>query len=236
MMKMKFWSKPVRSQIPHHEEVLAALPERFRLPLLSMYAGEPQLGTNGELFEPDRVTVVGPEEGMWIYNLCRQLKPEKTAEVGLAYGYSTIYILAALHANGFGSHIAIDPYQSYFHDIGVHQPEKVDMTAAFRWICEKSVPAIADLARSGEFFDFIFIDGSHRFDDALVDFTISAEVCAMDGHIILDDMWMPPIQRAVSFIRNNRKDFAEIQTPIANIAAFKRIAKDARRWDHHVDF
>jgi len=233
---MKLWSKAVRSEIPSYEEVLAPLPERFRSTLLSMYAGQPQLGTNGELFEPDRITLVPPDEGMWIYSLCRKLKPKKTLEIGLAYGYSTIYILAALHANGFGSHISIDPYQSYFHEIGIHQPEKVGMTKAFRWICEKSVPAIADLSRSGEVFDFVFIDGSHRFDDALVDFTISAEVCAVDGHIILDDMWMPPIQRAVSFIRNNRKDFAEIQTPIPNIAAFKRIAKDARRWDHHVDF
>jgi predicted O-methyltransferase YrrM len=233
---MKFWSKPVAPQMLQNEDVLDPLPERFRLPLLSMYAGEPQLGTNGEMFEPDRVTIVRPEEGMWIYNLCRQLKPQKTIEVGLAYGYSTIYILAALHANGFGSHIAIDPYQSYFHDIGIHQPEKVNMMGAFRWICEKSITAIADLSRGGEIFEFIFIDGSHRFDDALVDFTISADVCAMGGHIILDDMWMPPIQRAVSFIRNNRKDFVEIETPIQNIAAFKRIGKDTRRWDHHADF
>jgi len=30
-------------------------------------------------------------------------------------------------------------------------------------------------------------------------------------------------QRAVAFIRSNRKDFEEIKTPVANIAAFRRI-------------
>jgi hypothetical protein len=49
-------------------------------------------------------------------------------------------------------------------------------------------------------------------------------------------MWMPSIQRAAAFVRNNRKDFVEVPTPIWNIAAFRRIAKDERRWDDHVDF
>lgn len=234
-MRSKFWRKPVYVP-PTREELLAGLPESFRLPLLSLYAGDLQRGTNGELFKIDLETRVGPEQGMWIYELCRQIKPKKTIEIGLAYGYSTMYILAALHANGSGSHIAIDPFQDRYHDIGLCQAEKVGMEQSFRHILERSVPVLGDFARRGELFEFIFVDGNHRFDDALVDFTLSAEVCPVGGYVVLDDLWMPAIQRAVSFIRKNRYDFVEVPTPIVNIAAFKRIAGDTRNWDYHIDF
>ena len=85
-------------------------------------------------------------------------------------------------------------------------------------------------------FEFIFFDGNHRFDDALVDFTLSAEVCPLDGYVVLDDMWMPSIQRTASFIRRNREDFVEATTPIANFAAFERTYKDTPAWDQHIDF
>jgi hypothetical protein len=82
----------------------------------------------------------------------------------------------------------------------------------------------------------IFIDGNHRFDDVLVDFTLSAELCPMGGCIVMDDMWMPSIRRAVAFIRSNRNDFEEIKTPVSNIAAFQRICADGRQWHHYVEF
>jgi predicted O-methyltransferase YrrM len=237
MMRLKFWKK---AEFVHTnaEEALAPLPQVFRLALLSMYAGEPQQGTSGEKYPIDSKTLISPEQGMWIYDLCRELKPKKTAEIGLAYGFSTIYILAALHENGAGLHFAIDPCQSSdFHDIGLCQPAKVGMSSAFRFIPERSVPAFVDLIRSGDFFEFIFIDGSHHFDDALADFMLSSEVCLPGGCIVFDDMWLPAIQRAVSFVRTNRADFAEMPTPIPNIAAFRKIAKkDTRDSSHYVDF
>ena len=73
--------------------------------------------------------------------------------------------------------------------------------------------------------------GTTVFDDVLVDFILSSEVCAIGGHIILDDMWMPAIQKVAAFTRTNRKDFIEIPTPIENIAAFQKIAEDTRSWD-----
>jgi len=75
-----------------------------------------------------------------------------------------------------------------------------------------------------------------RFDDVLVDFVLSAELCSHQGHIVLDDMWMTSIQGVVRFIRTNRLDFSEVLTPIQNIAAFKKVSDDQRRWDYHVSF
>src|SRR5438046_254678 len=69
------------------EELLAALDQRFRSPLLSMYRGEPQFGTDGQPHPIDKITRISPSQGMWLYDLCLSVKPKATLEIGLAYGY-----------------------------------------------------------------------------------------------------------------------------------------------------
>ena len=164
-MKMNFWSKSTADTVPR-EVVLSSMPDRFRLPLLSLYAGEPQRGKNGELFQHDPQSRIEAAQGMWMYSLCREIDPKETCEIGLGYGYSTIYILAAIHANGCGAHLAIDPYQAAYHEIGMSQAKTIGMEDAFRLIPEKSSLALTDLIRKERAFDFIYIDGGHRFDDA----------------------------------------------------------------------
>ena len=221
---------------PSPEEILSPLPRPFCSALLSMYNGEPQLGSDGERHSLDGITLIGGEQGMWLYNLCLEAKPKTTLEIGLAYGYSTLYFLAAIRANGFGHHTAVDPFQSRWHGIGRRQPQSLGMSDSFRFIEEKSVSALAHFTDWGETFEVIFIDGNHRFDDTFVDFTLSAELCPVGGCIVLDDMWMPSIRRVVAFIRSNRKDFEELKTPVWNIAAFRRIGEDTREWNHYVEF
>jgi predicted O-methyltransferase YrrM len=205
------WKKQQNVDRPSADEILSPLPEPFRSALISMYAGEPQLGSDGERHNLDGKVRISREQGIWLYNLCRDAKPKTTLEIGLAYGYSTVYFLAAIRDNGAGYHTAVDPYQSHWHGIGWLQPRSLGMGDSFRFIEEKSVSALVHFADRGEMFEVIFIDGNHRFDDALVDFTLSAELCPMGGCIILDDMWMPSIRRAVAFIRSNRNDFEEIK-------------------------
>lgn len=234
---MPFWKKSEPKPEAPPAVKLARLPEPFRSQLLCMYAGEPQPGANGQLHPLDATTRISAEQGMWLYEKCLELKPKQTAEIGLAYGFSTIYFLAAIHQMGSGFHTAIDPLPGRFAiGVGPLQAQKVGMAHAFRFLKERSFPALVELGSSGERFDLIFVDGSHRFDDALVDFTLSAEVCPVNGCIVLDDMWMPPVQRTVSFVRSNRPDFRELKAPIANIAVFERIGPDERKWDHYVDF
>lgn len=79
------------------------------------------------------------------------------------------------------------------------------------------------------------IDGCHHFDEVMTDFSMSAFVCKTGGYMVLDDMWMPAIRKAVSFIEMNRTDFIEI-TAVSNVAAFQKVASDKRSWDHFKDF
>ena len=96
--------------------------------------------------------------------------------------------------------------------------------------------ALTDLARQGRTFGLTFIDGYHRFDDVLVDFTLAARMCPEGGVIVLHDMWLPSIAAVASFLRTNRVDFAEVQTGCPNLFAMRRIADDERDWTHFVAF
>jgi predicted O-methyltransferase YrrM len=232
-----FYKKQQTVHLPSPDEILSPLPQPFRSALLSMYNGEPQLGFDGERHSLGGITRISPEQGMWLYNLCREAKPKTTLEIGLAYGFSTVYFLASIRENGVGHHVAVDPFESgWWLGIGMCHARSLGMSDSFRFIEQKPVSAFVHFADRGEMFEVIFIDGNHRFDGAFVDFTLSAELCPTGGCIILDDMWMPSIRRVVAFIRSNRKDFEEIKTPVSNIAAFRRIGEDAREWQHYVEF
>jgi predicted O-methyltransferase YrrM len=218
-------------------EIQLPLPEPFRSALLSMHRNEPQLGSDGQLHCMDGRTAIGPEQGLWLYSLCREMKPQSTLEIGLAYGFSTLYFLTAIHENGTGHHIALDPFQNkLWSGVGLSHAQSLGMTDSFGFIEEESASVLVHLAKQGRTFEIIFIDGSHRFDDVLMDFRLSAPLCSTGGCIVLDDMWMPSIRRAVSFIRSNRKDFVELKTGLSNIAAFRRIGDDARPWNHYEQF
>jgi len=221
------------------ELILSSILEPFRSALLSMYAGDSQLGTDGEKHAIDPAIGISPAEGIWIYELCRQIKPQATLEIGLACGFSTLYFLAALAENGSGRHTSVDPYQmkapGQWAGIGLAQGRRLG-GERFRFIEERSFAALNHLADNSEHFDIIFVDGRHFFDVVVTEFTLGAELCTMGGYIILHDMWLPAIKRAVAFFRTNRTDFKYIETPLDNIAVFRRAATDDRQFKHFVDF
>ena len=212
------------------------VPEPFLSRLESLYAGERQMGLDGKRHSIDS-TKVSIAQGMWLYSLCRRMRPRKTLEIGFAYGFSTAFFLAAISENGIGRHTAVDPFQvQAWHGIGLQNVNHLDMERRFRFVKMPSFPALAGFGAAGEQFEIIFIDGNHRFDDVLVDFTLASEVCPIGGHIILDDLRMPSVQKVVGFIRENRKDFAGVEVSADNTAAFRRVGRDQRKWDHFRDF
>jgi predicted O-methyltransferase YrrM len=216
------------------DQLLSPMPGPFRTRLLSMYAGEPQIGADGQKHSIDGCTRISPAQGMWIYELCLARKPRNTLEIGMAYGFSTIYFLAAIERNGSGHHTAIDPFQlrapGRWAGIGLQHARSL-CPQSFRFIEETSFSGLIRLSHEGKQFDVIFIDGRHLFDYVIADFTLSADLCPVGGTIVLDDMFLPSIQSVAAFIRTNRPDFEPVSTPIDNIAVFRRIAFDDREMD-----
>jgi predicted O-methyltransferase YrrM len=233
--------RPSRTAPPGADDALSTLDPRFRSRLLSMYRGEPQLGADGQIYSIDDHTRISPSEGLWLYSLCVSLKPKATVEIGMAYGYSTLYFLASLAKLKTGHHTAIDPLQSsLWHGIGLTHTRAVapinGAASGFAMIEDRSDRAATDLARAKRIFEIIFIDGNHRFDDVLVDFYLYASRCAIGGYIILDDMWMKSVQTVAAFVRANRRDFTEVPTGERNIAVFKKIRRDSREWNDFHEF
>jgi hypothetical protein len=105
----------------------------------------------------------------------------------------------------------------------------------FHWIDDLSIHALSDFIRRGERFDFIYIDGAHRFDDVLVDFYLSDQALKVGGHIAFDDMWMGSIKTVANFIRRNRA-YKEISDPGANMMILRKEREDNRDWEHFTAF
>ena len=211
--------------------LLDDLDEPFKSALLSMYRGEPQLGTDGQRHSLNEAVKISPEEGKWLYEECLKSRPPKTLEIGLGYGFSTLFFLAALAKNNYGHHEAVDPYQqSAWHGIGLTTTKALAPPDRFRVIEETSVCAAVSLEREKAVYDLIFIDGGHIFEQALVDFFLYAKLCKIGGLVILDDMWMSALKTVASFVRANRSDFSEIPTPIPNLCVFRRVGEDQREW------
>jgi hypothetical protein len=190
------------------------------------------LGEDGEKHSLDEITGISPAEGMWIYELCRKVKPQATLEIGLAYGFSTIYSWLYSQKTATGT-IAPSTHISGaipgWAGIGLRHGGRFG-GKRFRFIGRVLLCGADSSCRPRGALDIIFVDGRHLFDFALTDFTVSGELCSMGGHIILEDMWLPSIQRVVAFIRENREDFTEVEMPVANIAVFRRTGEDDREF------
>lgn len=224
-------------------QIHGPLSQDFQDVLASMHATQPQADAQGKLQPLDDTTRISPEEGMALFRLALQTKATATLEIGLAYGFSTVYLLAALEHNGGGTHVAVDPYQFTDWDgVGLTTAQRLVAGSpvlgpdAFRFMAVRSEHALVDLDRCQSRFGLTFIDGYHRFDDVLVDFTLAARLCPRGAVIVMHDMWLDSIATVAAFLRRNRPDFMEVDTGCDNLLAMRRVGADDRNWDHFVPF
>ena len=67
-----------------------------RAKLESMYRTQPQRGVDGAMHELHASTRISPEQGELLATFHEKLRPKVSLEVGMAYGYSTLFIPAHL--------------------------------------------------------------------------------------------------------------------------------------------
>jgi predicted O-methyltransferase YrrM len=207
-------------------------PEAFQL-LAETYSSDYLFGTESEepvLLDTTRISMA---EGSQINQIMRAYNVQRSLEVGFACGFSTIWILDALLDQRAGFHQAIDPSEkNRWRGVGLKQVERLkDANHKFRWLDTYSIHALSKLIEENEEFEFVFVDGNHRFDDVLVDFYLADQVVKTGGLVAFDDMWMPSIRTVVSFVTNNR-DYELLKQPVRNMAVFKKLAPDSRDWRH----
>jgi len=205
--------------------------------LLDMYSSDRLQGTESDKPIPlDGISAISLEQGAMLNQLMRTHATELSLEIGFAYGFSTIWMLDALLSRNNCLHVSIDPFEkSRYGGIGLYQVQRLAHETRFNWKNDLSIHALSDLIREAAKFDFVFIDGNHRFDDVIVDFYLSDQILKPGGLIAFDDMWMPSIQAAVSFVLNNR-DYELIPQSSWNMAVIKKTRNDVRDWKHYNNF
>ena len=175
---------------------------------------------------------VKAEEAAFLFDFIRKNQLTKTLETGLGFGRSAIHILAA-HSQ---KHLAIDPFQSDYEYLALKNVETCGFKDKFEFIEDYSHNVLPQLVKeidtNGK-FDFIFIDGDHKFDGILVDFYYADLLLLQNGFIILHDSWMRSTQLVAEFIRKNKSNYTKIESPLRNFIIFQKTQKQDDRDGMH---
>jgi len=126
----------------------------------------------------------------------------RTLEVGLAVGGSACGIIVGSGAR----HVAMDPHQKkIFGYFGLENLADNGFGQNIEFYEVSSCVILPKLWRDSRRFEFIYIDGDHKFDSVLTDFYLADLLLEIGGYVLLDDTWMPSVVRAVETILSQRK-------------------------------
>ena len=204
-----------------------------------------------------------PDEGRLLQQLIRETGATRTLEIGLAYGVSALYICEALRDVPGAKHVIIDPAQrtatpmaNSWSGVGLANLERAGFLDLIEFHEDESCLVLPRLVAEGRRFDLAWIDGSHLFDYALVDFFFVDRLLRPGGVVVFDDVHYPSVRRVCQFLVRNRAyavldaaepeprqaarmdpaDYEPYGLPTAACIAFRKEADDGRDWDHHVAF
>ena len=147
-----------------------------------------------------------------IHDFLEREKPKNTLEIGLAFAMSGIVfshyqqrqrsLTKADH-----THTAIDPFQTtHWDSIGIMHLEQAGLIERVTLMEEYSCTALPNLMQDKKKFDFIYVDGSHIFEDVFVDFFYSSRLLSENGIILFDDSTDKHVRKVIQFIKKNIRD------------------------------
>jgi predicted O-methyltransferase YrrM len=173
--------------------------------------------------------------------------------VGLAYGVSTLSIIAALESPPERYDI-IDAFQTRdWHGAGLRHLQEAGIPGGLVFHEELSELCLPRLLAAGARYDFAYIDGWHTFDQVAVEFYFINRMLAPGGVIVFDDVHMPSLQKALAQVLSfpayerlplpddfRRSRVARVRraagVPEYRLAAVRKRAEDRRDWDWFEDF
>lgn len=147
----------------------------------------------------------------FIQKVVRENKPERTLEIGLAFGASTLVFCTEHERLGHAAtkqHTAIDPYQPYpvYDEAGVYAVERAGLANFLDYRPEFSEFVLPRLLETHQRYDFIYVDGSHLFENVFLDAFYGARLLNDGGLIAFDDSTDAHVAKVLSFIRTNLDD------------------------------
>jgi predicted O-methyltransferase YrrM len=204
----------------------SASPEAIRHVIERLYREGRLLGDDG-LAHPILPVGVTRARGEFIAALCRGERPAATLEVGMARGLSTLFILGAIAEAGMarpGCHVVMDPFQgSLYYNAALRTLRENGLVHLVEFYAEPSGLVLPRLVAEGRRFDFIFIDGDHRFDGVFVDFFFAHQLLRPGGLMVFDDPELDGVYLTCRFAESNYGYQPEAEFP-------PRRRKFAPRW------
>jgi hypothetical protein len=148
-------------------------------------------------------------------DLVRSSGARDILEVGMALGSSTLEILRALKESGDGRLTSIDPFQlvsslptdaapTGYGGQGVENVRAAGLEHLHTLIASPDYLALPSLVQAGRRFDFVFIDGYHSFDYALVDFFFADLLLKQGGMVVFHDSGSHAVYRVCEFVAYNK--------------------------------
>ncbi len=127
--------------------------------------------------------------GLFLYILCKIIKPKKVVETGVAYGLSSMYILQALFENKNGVLYSIDsvfsPWQSK-EMIGCAIPSH--LRENWKLIFGPSSKKLNETLYSLDSLDIFFHDSLHTYKNMQFEFETAWPFINKNGFLISDDI------------------------------------------------
>ena len=181
------------------------------------------------------IPVTFREQVTEIHDFVKKMDFQRTLEIGLGAGGSAVYIMAATGKR----HVSMDPYQkSFYGGVGLRNVKKMGFEHTLEHYEDYSCFVLPYLIRSGRRFDFIYVDGDHKFDSVAVDFYFSNSLLEQGGYVLLDDSWMPSVDTYAQFIKTNLGEvYEECPKIYPGGTQFRKGERpDERKWDHYMNF
>jgi predicted O-methyltransferase YrrM len=140
-----------------------------------------------------------------LYRAVLDQAPGRVLEVGMAYGVTSLAILAALEELGSGELVSVDPFQSSdWRGIGVLNVERAGFAGRHRVIEEFDYLALPRLLEDGAKFDLAYIDGWHNFEYVLLDFFYADKMLAPGAIVGFNDCDWLPVRSVLRFVAKHR--------------------------------
>lgn len=187
---------------------------------------------NIELPDDIRSSAVKFSEAEYLHRLVKDNGLRRTLETGFGLGLSAAAIITASQAR----HVAIDPFQAHYGNCGLANIERLGLESHLELHADYSHSVLPRLLGEGRRFEFIFIDGDHKFDGQFVDFYFASLLIEEGGFVVLHDTWMRGTAYLTSYVRANRKDFEYVPQGLRNMAVFRKAGEDRRDWMHFAGF
>ena len=125
-------------------------------------------------------------------------------EVGMAFGASSLAILAGLPHDG--QLVSIDPFQSEHYDgVGVAMIAKSTRASSHRLVERPNYLALPHLLEEGLAPDLVYIDGNHNFDYVALDAFYADKLLRVGGVIGFNDCGFRSVHKFLRYFRKHRR-------------------------------